>query len=299
MSQYQILNFYLNCELCSQQEKMMSECPVDIPVKKVDVEKDDATLERYHVRHLPKLILVDSEGNEITRWEGVTKPQEINDYLYENGYAERTNIISQENVEAIKKLDFKLAGDFVVESMAGLGYDPMSEISEMSELAQLQSQFAHYCLKIKSNIIMDVVDSSVAHPVIMALKQHMVNYYLDSDNRNNPTMKWLYESDVKKYIIQQIGMMSLRGLLKNAGDISNLTSQEERNALDPDNVALFIGFYTYYTVLVNPNFSHRDFNEIFVESWYGYYHNFYSRLFMVSLSPHSWNNDFKGILMDI
>ena len=302
MLRYEILDFYLDCNYCNQQERKFSECPLAISVRRIDIENDDETRERYSVNRLPKLILVDNRGNEIKRWEGITEPEDINEFLYENGYAKRNNTISSGSKLAeskVQELDIKLASSFVAESMCGVDYTPQSSLSTDIAISSLQREYSHYCLKAKSNMVMDRIDKSMAHPVIMMLKVHLISYFANPENKKHSVMKWLYESDVKRYILQQICMLSLRGILKNAKDISHLSSDEIKTAIDPDNVTLFIGFYTYFTILANPHFSYDDFNELFIESWYKYYNEFNERIFMVGLSPRSWNEDFKGVLLDV
>ena len=98
-------------------------------------EEEEDTREKYKVNNLPKLILVDLNGKEIYRWKGITEPSEINEYLYNNGYAERpamsnpsSDTNNKENI--FQATDMKLASQFVVESMSNLGYEPYSDFSD-------------------------------------------------------------------------------------------------------------------------------------------------------------------------
>ncbi len=86
---FKILNFYLDTPYWHDQEREIKKCPLSLPVEIVDVDKDEETVQKYNVNNLPKLILVDYNGKEIKRWKGVTETSEINDYLYENGYADK------------------------------------------------------------------------------------------------------------------------------------------------------------------------------------------------------------------
>lgn len=84
---YKILNFYLDCNHCREQEDELKKCPLSLPVEMVDIENEEEIRAQYNVCQLPKLILVDYNGKEIKRWLGVTPGAEINKYLNDNGYA--------------------------------------------------------------------------------------------------------------------------------------------------------------------------------------------------------------------
>lgn len=298
---YQILDFYLDCSHWRAQEEKLKVTPIALPVKRVDVEEDEDTREKYKVNNLPKLILVDLNGKEIYRWKGITEPSEINEYLYNNGYAERPamsksspNTNNKEDI--FKKSDMKLASQFIVESMSDLGYEPYSNFSDDFAVSELQKQFSHYCLMIKSNLAIDSVGK--ASPFIVALKQHIRNYISNTSNKNNQAMKYLYELSDTDLLIQQISMLTLHANMKHVQDIANLSQEKFQAAMNPEQVALAMGLYTYFTILVNDNFSAEDFNELFIESWINYYGNVQTRLFMFKMRGNTWKNDFKGVLLD-
>ena len=86
---YQILDFYLDCSHWNKQNTILEQTPLALPIKRIDVENQDDIVKKYKVNNLPKLILVDLNGKEVKRWKGITEAEEINDFLYENGYAIR------------------------------------------------------------------------------------------------------------------------------------------------------------------------------------------------------------------
>ena len=298
---YQILDFYLDCSHWRAQQEKLRATSLALPVKRVDVEEEEDTREKYKVNNLPKLILVDLNGKEIYRWKGITEPSEINEYLYNNGYAERpamsnpsSDTNNKENI--FQATDMKLASQFVVESMSNLGYEPYSDFSDDFAVAELQKQFSHYCLMVKSNLAMDAIGK--ADPFIIAFKQHIRNYISNASNKNNQAMKYLYEVSDTDLLVQQISMLSLHANTKHVQDINNLSQEEFHAAMNPENVSLAMGLYTYFTILVNDNLSADDFNELFVESWIKYYGNAQARIFMFRMRGNSWKNDFKGVLLD-
>lgn len=129
---FKILNFYLDCSLCHQQEKEISKCPLALSVEIIDVDENDDIVEKYKVRNLPKLILVDYNGTEIKRWMGVTESNEINNFLYDNGYAIRneTTSISDNSSEPVNLEEDDDCEDYP-KPMFVLGPDDMMKL--MSE----------------------------------------------------------------------------------------------------------------------------------------------------------------------
>lgn len=96
---YHILNFYLDCSYWHKQEDEIKKSPLILPIQIVDVDKEDEMVEKYNVRNLPTLILVDDEGAEIHRWVGVTPASEINTYVIENGYSKTNDFEGLTNEE--------------------------------------------------------------------------------------------------------------------------------------------------------------------------------------------------------
>lgn len=101
---YRILNFYLDCSHCREQDKEFKKCKVALPVQTVDIENEEDLATQYNVRSLPKLILVDYNGKELHRWKGITPIQDVNKYLYSNGYAFKL-AIKPNSISGSKKYD--------------------------------------------------------------------------------------------------------------------------------------------------------------------------------------------------
>ena len=300
---FQILDFYLDCSHWKRQNEILKKNPLALPIKRIDVDNDDDTVNAYDVRNLPMLILVDLNGKEIKRWKGVTESSEINNYLYDNGYAERPIAPASEQSsgsdfsDQIEQLDAKLAGQFVVESMSSdLGYKPRSKFSDEFSVSAFQEQYSHYCLMAKSNLVNDSM--GMPNPLMAALKNHIKSYLSNPDNKSNQAMKYLYDLEDKDWLIQQLGMLTLHANMKHVQDIDQISNQEFHNALNPENVSLGLGLYVYFTLLANPKMGDKDFNELFVETWIEYFENVQARMIMFRMRGNSWKNDFAGVLLD-
>lgn len=200
--------------------------------------------------------------------------------------------------EKAKRIDIDLASQFVVESMSDFGYAPSADFSDDENTARLQRQYEHFCLMAKTNLVMDSISPRLMpNPLMPALKSHIKKYILEIKNKDNVAMKVLFDGSELKYIIHQISMLAFHANIKRVVDIMHLTTRERFALINPEQVALSIGLYVYFTILANANFTSRDFNKLFVESWFRYYENLPARLLMFRMRGNAWKDDFKGVLL--
>lgn len=69
---------------------------------------------------------------------------------------------------------------------------------------------------------------------------------------------------------------------KDADDFNTIPSELRSKSLDPGSVSVSIALYVVFTILVNPNVSVEQYNELFTRVWFNYYEtgghvNLYSR----------------------
>lgn len=74
-----LLKFYADwCGPCKQQSKLLKDFPIE--VQSINIEEEEELTEKYNVKNLPTLILVDDNNNELTRFHGLTQPDKIVTY---------------------------------------------------------------------------------------------------------------------------------------------------------------------------------------------------------------------------
>lgn len=79
MGKMKILKFSASwCVPCKTQERLLHETAINADIESLDVEEDFEEVDKYGIRHVPTMILLDEDGNEVTRWDKVTSPLEIN-----------------------------------------------------------------------------------------------------------------------------------------------------------------------------------------------------------------------------
>lgn len=59
------------CGACKQLDKMLNKS--DLPIEHIDVDddKNEALIEKYKVKSLPTIVLIDEDGNEIVGFHGI------------------------------------------------------------------------------------------------------------------------------------------------------------------------------------------------------------------------------------
>lgn len=79
-----LLKFWATwCGPCKQQNREFAENPINVPVKSINIDEDEASAIRYNVAAVPKLVLVDNKGRTIHYWIGFTESWLINDFIKE------------------------------------------------------------------------------------------------------------------------------------------------------------------------------------------------------------------------
>ena len=69
-------------KLEDNQDALLKETPLKLPVKRVNLDEDEALQTKYNIRVWPVFVLVDSNGKELHRWQGLSKGEEINTDLH-------------------------------------------------------------------------------------------------------------------------------------------------------------------------------------------------------------------------
>lgn len=68
------------CSQCIVQDSEFKKNPVSVEVKIFNVEEDEAMAEKYKIRSIPNIILI--EGDKIIKqWVGYTPSSEINNFI--------------------------------------------------------------------------------------------------------------------------------------------------------------------------------------------------------------------------
>lgn len=70
------------CPSCKQLSKVLEDFN-DIPVEEIDIEDRFELADKYGIRNLPTMILLDKDNNEIHRFVGLTTLDKIREFVNE------------------------------------------------------------------------------------------------------------------------------------------------------------------------------------------------------------------------
>lgn len=78
-----LLQFKANwCGPCKQQTKLFEEVPLSIELQGIDIDEDpDNLVNKYEIRSVPTMVLIDKEGEILKKWTGITSTSTIEEYI--------------------------------------------------------------------------------------------------------------------------------------------------------------------------------------------------------------------------
>lgn len=81
-SNLSILYFYTKSKMTEDQDALLRETPLILPVKRVNLDEDEILQVKYDIRVWPVFIMVDTKGKELHRWVGLSKGEKINSDIH-------------------------------------------------------------------------------------------------------------------------------------------------------------------------------------------------------------------------
>ena len=79
-----ILKFYSPC--CGQCKVVAKECkdhPIDVPIEDINVMENPEVADKYNVKGLPTILLLNDKDEVIETWRGIVKSEVINSMIKE------------------------------------------------------------------------------------------------------------------------------------------------------------------------------------------------------------------------
>ena len=203
-------------------------------------------------------------------------------------------------MKTMQDIERRLMADFTVESMMGntVNVSDLPSYSDDFNLRMMQEQYAHWCVATNKLLLTDMVEPhSMQGRFAGMMKRYLVNYANDAGNRTNQAMKYLYDDSRTDILVQQISMLAKYAHYKDADDINTIPSELRSKSLDPESVSVSIALYVVFTILVNPNVSVEQYNELFTRVWFNYYENWMARELMFKMRGNATKRDFAGVLL--
>ena len=83
-----ILKFYADwCGQCKQLSNILNSLNIQCVEYDIDEDENEDVMEKYSIRNLPTLVVVDEEGNEIAKHVGIDTREHIKEF-YETNISE-------------------------------------------------------------------------------------------------------------------------------------------------------------------------------------------------------------------
>ena len=79
-----ILKFYSPCcGQCKVVAKEFKDHPIDAPVKDINIMENPEAVDKYNVKSLPTILLLNDEDEVVETWHGIVKSEVINSKIKE------------------------------------------------------------------------------------------------------------------------------------------------------------------------------------------------------------------------
>ena len=202
----------------------------------------------------------------------------------------------------MQEIERRLMADFTIDSMMGNSVDVtiVPKYSEDINLRMMQEQYAHWCVATKKLLLSDMVEPhSMQGRFAGMMKRYIVRYAKDTSNQTNQAMKYLCNDTDWEILVQQISMLAKYAHYKDADYFNTIPSELRSKSLDPESVSVSIALYVVFTILVNPNVSVEQYNELFTRVWFNYYENWMARELMFKMRGNDTKRDFAGVLLSL
>ncbi len=79
-----VLKFYASC--CGQCKAVTKEFelhPINVPIENVDAEENTELINKYKIKNIPTMILLDDNEKVVETWHGIVKSEVINNKIKE------------------------------------------------------------------------------------------------------------------------------------------------------------------------------------------------------------------------
>lgn len=73
------------CGQCKVVAKEFKDHPIDAPVENIDVMENPEVADKYNVKGLPTILLLNNDGEVVETWHGIVKSEVINNKVRRYG----------------------------------------------------------------------------------------------------------------------------------------------------------------------------------------------------------------------
>lgn len=128
------------------------------------------------------------------------------------------------------------------------------------------------------------------------MKKEMIDYAARRVNEDKTPMSYLYEEFQLPAVAEMLSYIAEVSLLQNFKEIDWDDKAQIEAVEDFDSIRMTIALLSYFTVLVNENFTEDDFVHLFVDSLTYYQDSCRERMGQLHEDGEGWKTAFSGCL---
>lgn len=128
------------------------------------------------------------------------------------------------------------------------------------------------------------------------MKKEMLDYALRRVNEDKTPMSYLYDEFQLPVVAEILSYIAEVSLLQNFKEIDWDDKAQIEAVEDFDSIMMTIALLSYFTVLVNENFTEDDFVHLFADSLTYYQDTCRERMGQLHEDGEGWKNAFSGCL---
>ena len=129
-----------------------------------------------------------------------------------------------------------------------------------------------------------------------SMKKEMLDYTARRVNENIRPMSYLYDEFQLPVVAEMLSYIAEVSLLQNFKEIDWDDKAQMEAVEDFDSIRMTIALLSYFTVLVNENFTEDDFVHLFADSLTYYQDTCRERMGQLHEDGEGWKNAFSGCL---
>lgn len=195
-------------------------------------------------------------------------------------------------MEKANKIDNDLAVQCFVDRMYGsIYYHPKFTLSNNELIRTYQQQYRQYCAYAKSDIVENKLD--IYTDPTSLYKGYVIYFIYKLDEEDFDDISSVFESN-KDFITSLLSILCYGSVMRVKDNFSEYKKPEDLDVQALETIAMTIGYYVYFLLLVSNTFNSKDFNMLFAETWMEYLAMYESE--MTRIEVNFIEDEYKGFL---
>ena len=168
-------------------------------------------------------------------------------------------------MEKANKIDSDLTVQSFVDRMYGtVYYHHKSPLSNDELIRTYQQQYGQYCAYAKSDIVENKLD--IYTDPTSLYKGYVIYFIYKLNEEDFDEIRSTFELN-KDSITSLLSILCYGAVMRVEDNFSEYKKPEDLDVPALETIAMTIGYYVYFMLLVSNTFNSKDFNKLFAETW--------------------------------